>query len=60
MGAARVTALRRSYAEAEAGEVFAIEGSSGYIEISAREASAATLTGACAGARVEVEYLAHG
>ncbi len=38
-----------SYAEATAGELILIEGSAGFIEISAREASAARIVGAAAG-----------
>lgn len=46
-----------NYAECEAGELFAIEGSSGYIEISASQASAAAMLGCGTGAPVEIRLL---
>jgi S-adenosylmethionine hydrolase len=42
------------YAAVEAGELLALVGSAGLLEISARDASAAALTGAIRGARVRV------
>lgn len=54
VGRCRIGALRESYAAAPPGEVFAIAGSSGYIEISMNQASAAEAVGARAGAPVEV------
>ncbi|HYM12615.1 MAG TPA: SAM-dependent chlorinase/fluorinase, partial [Bryobacterales bacterium] len=54
VGNAAIATLRPSYAAAAPGEVFAIEGSSGYVEISVNRASAAEITGARAGAAVEV------
>jgi S-adenosylmethionine hydrolase len=47
--------LRSSYEEAPRGELFAIEGSGGFIEISAREDSAAARLSARHGAEIEVE-----
>ncbi len=54
IGPARITVLRPNYAAAAEGEIFAIQGSSGYIEISMRQASAAQALGAGAGTVVEV------
>lgn len=54
VGAARVDLLRTAYAGAPPGEIFAIEGSSGYIEISMKQRSAAEAAGAGPGATVEV------
>ena len=50
----RVTVLRPSYGAAAPGELFAIAGSSGYLEISMNQASAAEATGACAGSPIDV------
>ncbi len=44
-----------AYAEASVGEIFMIEGSAGFIEISSREASAARIVGAKAGTAVFVK-----
>lgn len=44
-----------AYAEASVGEIFLIEGSAGFIEISSREASAARIVGAKAGMAVFVK-----
>jgi S-adenosylmethionine hydrolase len=44
-----------TYSETAIGEVFAIIGSSGYIEIAANQASAAQTLGCGAGAPVELE-----
>ncbi len=49
-----ITRLRHSYAEGEDGEVFAIAGSSGYLEIAARQASAAEKLGAGVGTPVGI------
>ena len=46
--------LRHSYAEGEEGEIFAIAGSSGYLEIAARQESAAEKLGAGVGTPVGV------
>ena len=54
VGKAQVRSLRPSYAAAAPGEIFAIAGSSGYLEISIQEASAAAATGARAGTAVEL------
>lgn len=43
-----------AYAEAAPGEIFLIEGSAGFVEISSREASAAQVVGAAAGDAVFV------
>jgi len=50
----RITRVCRSYVEGGEDELFAIVGSSGYLEIAARQASAAGKLGAEAGAPVEV------
>jgi S-adenosylmethionine hydrolase len=55
IGLERVCRLALTYAEAEVGEVFAIVGSSGYIEVAANQASAAKTLGCGAGAPVELE-----
>ncbi len=49
-----IVRLRHSYAEGEEGEVFAIAGSSGYLEIAARQASAAEKLGAGVGTPVGI------
>src|SRR6185369_9644049 len=54
VGTLQVEALARSYAETSPGEVFAILGSSGYYEISVREASAARATGCGSGSPIEL------
>jgi S-adenosyl-L-methionine hydrolase (adenosine-forming) len=55
VGLERIHRLALTYAEAEIGEVFAIVGSSGYIEVAANQASAAKTLGCGAGAPVELE-----
>jgi len=55
IGMQRVHLCVRNYSEASIGELFVLEGSSGYIEVSANQASAAKLLGCGAGAPVEVE-----
>jgi S-adenosylmethionine hydrolase len=54
VGDAQVKTLRPSYAAAAPGEVFLIAGSSGYLEISMNQGSAAEATGAKAGAAIEM------
>jgi hypothetical protein len=49
LGAARVCRLVRSYAEANAGELVAIAGSSGYLEVSVKQESAAKKIGCVTG-----------
>jgi S-adenosyl-L-methionine hydrolase (adenosine-forming) len=51
----RIHRLALTYSETEIGEVFAIVGSSGYIEIAANQASAAKILGCGAGAEVALE-----
>ncbi len=51
-----ITRLRSSYAEGEDGELFAIVGSSGYLEIAARQASAAEKLDAGSGAAVGIVF----
>jgi S-adenosylmethionine hydrolase len=60
VGHARVDTVRQNYAAAPPGEIFAIAGSSGYLEISIKEASAAAAAGVAAGAPVALECLSHG
>jgi S-adenosyl-L-methionine hydrolase (adenosine-forming) len=55
IGAERVRRLALTYTEAEIGEVFAIVGSAGYLEIAANQASAAKILGCGAGAEVQLE-----
>ncbi len=54
VGPEQVSVLARNYAETGPGELFAIVGSSGYYEISVREASAARATGCAGGSPVEL------
>ena len=54
IGGARIAALHPNYAAAATGQVFAIQGSSGYIEISMKQASAAATLGAGPGTPLEV------
>jgi S-adenosylmethionine hydrolase len=54
VGAQSVKRLARSYGECVIGELFLIVGSSGYLEISANQASAAKMLGCGAGAPVEL------
>jgi len=49
-----ITRLTRNYAECGPGDLFAIEGSSGYLEISMSQAPAAKSLGCAAGAPVEL------
>ncbi len=57
IGFRTVEKLARSYAEMAAGELFAIVGSSGYLEIAVKEQSAAKLLGCETGAPVEIRFL---
>jgi len=54
LGPAEATVLARNYAECGPGELFAIVGSSGYIEISVGQGSAAKAAGCETGAAVEL------
>jgi S-adenosylmethionine hydrolase len=54
VGQRQVTALRTSYSEGAAGEVFAVLGSMGYLEISANRGAANQLTGAAKGTEVKI------
>jgi hypothetical protein len=54
-GARRIHRLALTYAETAAGNLFVIVGSSGYLEIAANQASAASLLGCSAGAAVELD-----
>ncbi len=54
LGSTRVSALAANYAERASGELFAIVGSGGYLEISINQDSAANRTGCRAGAPVEL------
>jgi hypothetical protein len=47
--------IRRTYAEAERGELLALIGSSGYLEIAVREGSAAQTLGLRVGNAVQIE-----
>jgi S-adenosyl-L-methionine hydrolase (adenosine-forming) len=55
VGAQRIHRLALTYSETALGEVFAIVGSSGYIEVAANQAAAAKTLGCGAGAPVELE-----
>jgi S-adenosylmethionine hydrolase len=54
VGKKEVNSIRTNYAEGAPGEVFAILGSMGYLEIAANRAAAAQLTGAGKGTEVSV------
>ncbi len=54
MGSQTITRLALTYSECAAGELFAIVGSSGYIEVAASEGSAAKSLGCGAGSPVEL------
>lgn len=54
VGDTRITTLRGSYAAAAPGEIFGIAGSSGYLEISMNQGSAAEAAGAGPGTTVEL------
>jgi S-adenosylmethionine hydrolase len=51
-----VTKLVRNYVECNSGELFTIDGSSGYLEISTRQGSAAKALGCAVGAPVELRF----
>lgn len=57
IGLQTVGRLAKNYSESAPGEVFAIEGSSGYLEISSSQASAAKILGCGVGAPVELRIL---
>jgi S-adenosylmethionine hydrolase len=57
IGLQSVQRLAVNYAEAAPGEVFAIAGSSGYLEVSSSQASAAKILGCGVGAPVELRLL---
>jgi S-adenosylmethionine hydrolase len=57
VGMRTVSRLAQSYAECGPGELFLIAGSSGYLEISSSQASAAKILGCGAGAPVELRLL---
>jgi len=54
IGSREITTLARNYAECKPGELFAIVGSSGYVEISVGQGSAAKQIGCVTGAAVEL------
>lgn len=56
-GAQRIHRLAITYAETNAGDLFVIEGSSGYLEIAANQKSAAEILACSAGASVELDLL---
>ena len=57
VGLQTVTRFARNYAECRPGELFLIVGSSGYLEVSASQASAAKMLGCGVGAPVELRIL---
>jgi hypothetical protein len=57
VGLQMVRRLAQNYAECGPGEVFAIAGSSGYLEVSSSQASAARILGCGVGAPVELRLL---
>jgi hypothetical protein len=57
VGLETVGRLARNYAECGPGELFVIAGSSGYLEVSSNQASAAKLLGCGVGAPVELRIL---
>lgn len=54
-GLERITRLARTYSETEVGELFAIVGSSGYLEVVVNQGSAAKMLGVGTGSPVELE-----
>jgi hypothetical protein len=54
IGAQRVSTLASNYAAMEAGELFAIVGSAGFLEISVNQGSAAARLGVAPGEKVEL------
>jgi S-adenosylmethionine hydrolase len=57
LGSFEVRALARNYAESRPGELFAIIGGSGYLEVSVGQGSAAERIGCEAGAAVELRFV---
>jgi S-adenosylmethionine hydrolase len=57
IGLETVHRLARNYAECGPGELFLIVGSSGYLEVSSSQASAAKMLGCGVGAPVELRIL---
>jgi S-adenosylmethionine hydrolase len=55
VGLERVHLVVRSFSDAQPGELFVIEGSSGYIEVCANQGSAAQILGCGTGTPVEIE-----
>jgi S-adenosylmethionine hydrolase len=55
LGKREVTTLRKNFSEGAAGEVFAVLGSMGYLEIAANRGAANQLTGAAKGAEVSIK-----
>ena len=54
VGLAKISKLAATYAESNPGDLFAVWGSSGYVEISSNQASAAKILGCGVGAPVEL------
>ena len=54
VGKAEITKLRSNYAESAQGEIFAILGSTGFLEISTNKGSAARMAGADKGGEVAI------
>ena len=54
MGLQQVSKLAANYQQCDPGELFLIVGSSGYLEVSANQASAAKILGCASGAPVEL------
>ena len=54
VGTREITDIRQNFAEGAPGEVFAILGSMGYLEIVANRAAAAQITGAGKGSEVSI------
>nr|WP_246325480.1 SAM-dependent chlorinase/fluorinase [Dissulfurirhabdus thermomarina] len=52
----RLAPFRRTYADAAPGELLALAGSHGFLEVAAREASAAAATGAARGSEVRARF----
>jgi S-adenosyl-L-methionine hydrolase (adenosine-forming) len=58
VGKAQVTKVHSNYSQAAPGELFAILGSMGYVEVSANRAPAAALAGVNKGAEVNISFAA--
>ena len=54
VGSREITDIRKTFAEGEPGEVFALLGSMGYLEIVANRAAAAQIIGAGKGSEVSI------